>query len=144
MTRTFHVTRPQELEKTAREVLAAGDWRIFAFSGDLGAGKTTMIKHFCQQLRVEDTVQSPTFSIVNEYKTSSGASVFHMDFYRIRKTEEVFDLGYEDYLFSGNYCFIEWPEIIEELLPKDVVKIRLDIEGENSRKITVQFPDNTE
>ena len=103
--------------------------RIFAFYGGMGAGKTTFIKAICAELGVADIVQSPTFSIINEYKTTGGEPVFHFDFYRIRKTEEVFDIGYEDYLYSGSYCFMEWPELIETLLPEDTVRVRISGEG---------------
>lgn len=91
----------------------------------MGAGKTTFIKAICQVMKVTDTVQSPTFSIINEYRTETGAPVFHFDFYRIKKIEEVYDIGYEDYIYSGNYCFLEWPELIEPLLPKDAVRVRI-------------------
>ncbi len=97
--------------------------RVFAFYGQMGAGKTTFIKAICSELGVSDIVQSPTFSIINEYKTKAGESVFHFDFYRIRSIIEVFDIGYEDYLYSGNYCFIEWPELVESLLPENTVRI---------------------
>lgn len=99
----------------------------------MGAGKTTFIKAICHELGVADIVQSPTFSIINEYKTTTGESLFHFDFYRIKKLEEVFDIGYEDYIYSGSYCFLEWPELIEPLLPEDTV--RINIFGENERVI---------
>jgi tRNA threonylcarbamoyladenosine biosynthesis protein TsaE len=99
----------------------------------MGAGKTTFIKAICHELGVTDIVQSPTFSIINEYKTTTGESLFHFDFYRIKKLEEVFDIGYEDYIYSGSYCFLEWPELIEPLLPEDTV--RINIFGENERVI---------
>lgn len=99
--------------------------RIFAFYGQMGAGKTTFIKAICQLLGVKDIVQSPTFSIINEYLTPDEKSIFHFDFYRIRNTTEVFDIGYEDYLYSGHYCFIEWPELVETLLPGDTVKVSI-------------------
>ncbi|MCX6248099.1 MAG: tRNA (adenosine(37)-N6)-threonylcarbamoyltransferase complex ATPase subunit type 1 TsaE [Bacteroidetes bacterium] len=107
--------------------------RVFAFYGRMGAGKTTFIKVICSVLKAVDVVQSPSFAIINEYKTSGGDSLFHFDFFRIRKTEEVFDIGYEDYIYSGAYCFIEWPELVEELLPDDVVRVR--ISGEDERQI---------
>lgn len=97
--------------------------RVFAFYGELGAGKTTFIKAVCRELGVPDIVQSPTFALINEYLTTEGQSVFHFDFFRIKKTEEAFDIGYEDYIYSGNYCLIEWPELIEGLLPEDSVKV---------------------
>jgi tRNA threonylcarbamoyladenosine biosynthesis protein TsaE len=107
--------------------------RVFAFYGKMGAGKTTLIKTLCQQLDVSDVVQSPSFSIVNEYKTTKGDSLFHFDFYRINKLDEVFDIGYEEYFYSGSYCFIEWPERIEPLLPSDTVTV--SISGETDRVI---------
>ena len=107
--------------------------RIFALYGLMGAGKTTFIKAVCLELGVTDIVQSPTFSIINEYKTGEGNSIFHFDFYRIKKTEEVFDIGYEEYIYSGSYCFIEWPELIESMLPEDTIRIR--ITGDKQRVI---------
>ncbi len=99
--------------------------RVFAFYGEMGAGKTTLIKAVCKQMNVSDTVTSPTFSIVNEYQTEEGGIVYHFDFYRINKMEEAMDMGYEEYFFSGNYCFLEWPEKIENLLPEDCQKLYL-------------------
>ena len=123
-----------ELPQIARELLANyPESRVFAFYGKMGAGKTTFIKVLCHQLGATDIVQSPSFTIINEYKTSDGDSLFHFDFYRIRKLEEVMDIGYEEYFFSGNYCFIEWPEKIGQLLPKDAVKVR--ISGDPERQI---------
>ncbi len=107
--------------------------RVFAMYGNMGAGKTTFIKAICHELGVADIVQSPTFSIINEYKTGEDESIFHFDFYRIKKLEEVYDIGYEDYIYSGSYCFIEWPEMIESLLPESAVRIR--ISGESERVI---------
>lgn len=125
-----------DLVPAAEKLIAAyPDSRVFAFYGRMGAGKTTFIKAICKVLGVQDVVQSPSFAIINEYKTEAGASVFHFDFYRIKKLEEVFDIGYEDYIYSGNYCFLEWPELIEELLPPGVV--RVIISGEQER--TVEF-----
>ncbi|MEI7725348.1 MAG: tRNA (adenosine(37)-N6)-threonylcarbamoyltransferase complex ATPase subunit type 1 TsaE [Bacteroidota bacterium] len=110
--------------------------RIFAFYGQMGVGKTTYIKAICHELGVTDIVQSPTFSIINEYKTTTGESIYHFDFYRIRNIAEVFDIGYEDYLYSGNYCFMEWPELIESLLPENT--IRVGISGQIERVIEVE------
>jgi len=112
--------------------------RVFAFYGKMGAGKTTFIKAVSAVLGAVDVVQSPSFAIINEYKTSGGNSIFHFDFYRIRKVEEVFDIGYEEYIYSGAYCFIEWPELVEELLPGDVVKVRIN--GEDQRQIGAGLP----
>ncbi len=99
--------------------------RIFAFYGSMGAGKTTFIKALCNEMGSEDYVTSPTFALINEYSTSNGSVIYHFDFYRIKKLEEAFDLGYEDYIYSGNYCFIEWPEMIEALLPEGIVEVRI-------------------
>lgn len=112
--------------------------RIFAFKGDLGAGKTTFIKILCKRLGVKDEVVSPTFSIINEYLTESGESIYHFDLYRINKVEEVMDIGYEDYLFSNNYCFIEWPEKIEELLPQYIVYVTI-IADQNNQSRNIYF-----
>ncbi len=91
----------------------------------MGAGKTTFIKAICHYLGATDIVQSPTFALINEYRTAGGESMFHFDFYRIEKIEEVYDIGYEDYMYSGSYCFIEWPELVEELLPEGTVKVTI-------------------
>lgn len=104
--------------------------RVFAFYGSMGAGKTTFIKAICHELGSDDFVTSPTFALINEYTTRKDQLIYHFDFYRIKKLEEAFDLGYEDYIYSGNYCFIEWPEKIEPLLPEGVVEVRIT-EAEN-------------
>ena len=123
------------LEGVARDILEwYGGKRIFLFYGDLGAGKTTLIKRFCDLLEVEDTVQSPTFSIVNEYRTRRGDMVYHMDFYRIESAREAFDIGLEDYLYSGRYCFIEWPEKMG-YMPGGVVIIRIAVLPGGKREI---------
>jgi tRNA threonylcarbamoyladenosine biosynthesis protein TsaE len=130
----LNVTNESGLVPAAEKLLATFPGRrVFAFYGKMGAGKTTFIKVISSVLGAVDVVQSPSFAIINEYKTTTGDSIFHFDFFRIRKTEEVFDLGYEDYIYSGAYCFIEWPEVMEELLPGDVVKIK--ISGEDQRRI---------
>jgi len=108
--------------------------RVFAVYGTMGAGKTTFIKSLCLLLGVKDMVSSPTFSIVNEYLNQQGQSVFHFDFYRMKNASEAFDLGYEEYLYSGNYCFIEWPEKLGALLPQDAVKVSI-VEENNNRVI---------
>lgn len=107
-----------------------GDNTVFAFHGEMGAGKTTLIKAICEKLGVDDVINSPTFAIINEYRSDSGELIYHFDFYRINKEEEAFDFGYEDYFFSGSLCFIEWPERIESLLPHDTVHVTVkEIEG---------------
>ena len=101
-----------------------GSHKVFAFYGTMGAGKTTFIKAVCEVLGVKDVITSPTFAIVNEYESDNGP-IFHFDFYRIKKLEEVYDMGYEDYFYSGSLCFIEWPELIEDLLPEDAVRVTI-------------------
>lgn len=128
----------EALPEAAKQFVAQmGDNTVFAFYGKMGAGKTTFISALCRALGVEDTVTSPTFSIVNEYRAdTTGELIYHFDFYRIRKLDEVYDLGYEDYFYSGAVCLIEWPELIEELLPADTVSIHIEELADGSRRIT--------
>lgn len=114
-----------------------GDRKIVAFYGSMGAGKTTFIKAICDVLGVTDTVNSPTFAIVNEYLAASGDSIYHFDFYRIKKIEEAYDFGYEDYFYSGDLCLIEWPELIEELLPEDTVRVKIEEIETGERVLTL-------
>ena len=118
----------------ARFIQAHPADRIFAFYGSMGAGKTTFIKALCEEMQVLDYVTSPTFALINEYKTEKDNTIFHFDFYRIKNIEEAYDLGYEDYFYSGEYCFIEWPELIEPLLPAIAVKVHIS-EIENGKRI---------
>ena len=111
-----------------------GDHTVFAFYGHMGAGKTTFIKAICEALGVDDVITSPTFAIVNEY-TSHCSPIYHSDFYRIKKLEEVYDMGFEDYFYSGELCLIEWPELIEEVLPSDAVKVSIQEKEDGSRAI---------
>jgi tRNA threonylcarbamoyladenosine biosynthesis protein TsaE len=111
-----------------------GEHTVFAFYGKMGAGKTTFIKAVCEVLGVTDVITSPTFAIVNEY-TAQGEPVYHFDFYRIKKLEEVYDMGFEDYFYSGALCLIEWPELIEEILPEDAVKVSIQEKEDGSRAI---------
>ncbi len=113
-----------------------GDAKVFAFYGKMGAGKTTFVKAICEELGVEDVITSPTFAIINEYTTGEGDSLFHFDFYRIKKLEEVYDMGYEDYFYSGALCFIEWPELIEDILPDDAVHVSITEQEDGSRLVT--------
>ncbi|MGK6352475.1 tRNA (adenosine(37)-N6)-threonylcarbamoyltransferase complex ATPase subunit type 1 TsaE [Parapedobacter sp. DT-150] len=126
-------------DAAAQVLAAAGGHRIFLFYGDMGAGKTTLIKSICQQLGVTDATSSPTFAIVNEYASAAG-TVYHFDFYRIRSEREAFDLGYEDYFYSGRYCFVEWPDKIAGLLPGDAVVLHLQVLPDGKRRIDVQVP----
>jgi tRNA threonylcarbamoyladenosine biosynthesis protein TsaE len=128
----------EELPKAAKDLLEfAGNQRVFLFFGEMGAGKTTFIKAICKTLGVSDSVSSPTFSIVNEYSAGE-ALIYHFDFYRLKKQTEALDLGYEDYLYSGNYCFIEWPEKISELLPERYVEVKLEEMSKNERLIKIR------
>jgi tRNA threonylcarbamoyladenosine biosynthesis protein TsaE len=128
----------RHLHAAAKQLLGqSGDSRIFAFYGSMGAGKTTIIKAVCETLGAIDIVSSPTFTLVNEYKTSSGESIFHIDFYRIKKKEEVYDFGVEEYLTGDSYCFMEWPELIEDLLPEETVKVKISVDENEQRILTV-------
>ena len=125
----------ENIRETAKSfVNEIGDRRVFAFYGKMGAGKTTFIKAICEELGVEDVITSPTFAIINEYTATDGV-VYHFDFYRIKKLEEVYDMGYEDYFYSGALCFIEWPELIEEVLPDDAVKVTITEQADGTRTI---------
>lgn len=115
-------------------VAQIGDRRVFAFYGSMGAGKTTFIKAVCEELGVTDAVTSPTFAIVNEYNSAHGP-VYHFDFYRINRVAEVMDLGFDDYAYSGNICLMEWPELIEELLPDDTVKVFIKVQEDGTRVV---------
>lgn len=123
-----------ELDSVAEEILHAfPGQRIFSLSGEMGAGKTTLVQAFCRQLKVTDTVNSPTFSIVNEYLTSKGLPVYHFDLYRIKKPEELLDIGGEDYFFSGSYCFIEWAEQAEQYIPEEALVLSIIVKSEGER-----------
>ncbi len=111
--------------------------KVFALYGKMGAGKTTFIQNLCRHLGSEDNITSPTFALINEYRTKSSGSIYHFDFYRINDLSEAFDLGYEDYFYSGSYCFIEWPEKIESLLPEDAVMVKIETDEDENRFIRV-------
>ena len=130
----------ESISEAARQFVSLiGQTRVFAFYGHMGAGKTTFIKAICEELGVSDVITSPTFAIVNEYETPTELSagvIYHFDFYRIKRLEEVYDMGYEDYFYSGNLCFIEWPELIEELLPEDACRVTIAQQPDGSRLVT--------
>ncbi len=129
------IKNKRELHAVARKIIKTfREERIFAFYGAIGSGKTTIIKAICKVLGAVDIVSSPSFTLVNEYKTVKGESLYHIDFYRIRKTEEVFDFGIEEYLSAGNYCFMEWPELVEGILPDRMIRIKISV-GENGERI---------
>ena len=134
---TFEINSIEELSKVSDLLL---DWRdksnIIAFYGPMGAGKTTLVKNLCQKLGVSDEVNSPTFALVNEYQTETFDSIFHFDFYRIKSLEEVFDIGYEDYFYGGSLCLLEWPELIDPLMPEHFIKVEITHgDADMSRKI---------
>jgi tRNA threonylcarbamoyladenosine biosynthesis protein TsaE len=123
-----------QLNLAAKELIELfPDQRIFAFYGQMGAGKTTFIQAICRTLGSHDNITSPSFAIINEYTASFGDSIYHFDFYRIKNLEEAFDLGYEDYFYSGSYCLIEWPEKIESLLPPHYVEVIIEVTEEGTR-----------
>jgi len=132
------IASPDHLHDAARTFIEAmGDSTVFAFYGEMGAGKTTFIKAICEVLEVDDVINSPTFAIINEYRSGSGELIYHFDFYRINKIEEAYDLGYDDYFYSGALCFIEWPEKVEELLPGDCVPVTITVNEDGSRTVKV-------
>ncbi|MCH5327400.1 MAG: tRNA (adenosine(37)-N6)-threonylcarbamoyltransferase complex ATPase subunit type 1 TsaE [Coprobacter sp.] len=136
---TIRIESPEHIREAAQAFIRImGDNTVFAFRGSMGAGKTTFIKAVCEELGVEDVINSPTFAIVNEYRSRSAELIYHFDFYRINKIEEVFDFGYEDYFYSGALCFIEWPEKIEELLPGDCVEVYITEQEDGSREVVVK------
>lgn len=138
MSMEIRIKSIEKIAVAAKEFVAAmGERKVFAFYGKMGAGKTTFIKAVCEELGVEDVINSPTFAIVNEYVDGKGEPVYHFDFYRIKNQQEVMDLGYEDYVYSGHVCFMEWPELIENLLPDDAVKVTIEEEIDGGRVLVV-------
>ena len=141
---TIRINDIDQIRAAARAFIEnMGEARVFAFYGKMGAGKTTFVKAICEELGVDDVITSPTFAIVNEYTPSSpllppSSKIYHFDFYRIKKLEEVYDMGYEDYFYSGALCFIEWPELIEDILPDDAMRVSITEQPDGSR--LVQFP----
>jgi tRNA threonylcarbamoyladenosine biosynthesis protein TsaE len=126
-----------DLDKVASEIISfAPQNRVFLFYGDMGAGKTTLIRSLCKQLGTDDNVASPTFSIVNEYKAP--INIYHFDFYRLKTQTEALDMGFEEYLYSGNYCFIEWPEKIPDLLPLHYIRIQIAVINDNERRVNIE------
>ena len=140
-TKEFHINGIDELGQVADYLISLrNESDIIAFYGPMGAGKTTLIKNLCHKMGVTDEVNSPTFAIVNEYVTVEGESVYHFDFYRIKKLEEVFDIGYDNYFYSGNLCLLEWPEMIDPLMPDRFIRVEIALgETDDRRKISVSI-----
>lgn len=139
MTEFYTCQSPEDLKPIAAALVKFHkDKRIFAFQGEMGAGKTTFIKSVCECLKVSDTVSSPTFAIVNEYFTSDRNSIYHFDLYRIKSWTEMLEIGYEDYFYSGNYCLLEWPEKIVNLLPEETVHVSIEVSHDNKTR-TISF-----
>ena len=129
----------ETIHESAKEFIKnIGDKKVFAFYGKMGAGKTTFTKAICEVLGVKDVITSPTFAIVNEYTDGNGNPIYHFDFYRIKKLEEDYDMGYEDYFYSGNLCLLEWPELIEEILPENAIKVKIEEQQDGSRLVTLE------
>ncbi|MGX1641385.1 tRNA (adenosine(37)-N6)-threonylcarbamoyltransferase complex ATPase subunit type 1 TsaE [Sphingobacterium mizutaii] len=134
----YRVANTESLPAAAAWLIEnAGDKRVFVFQAPMGAGKTTFIKAICAYLQVEDSTSSPTFSIVNEYHSENGP-IYHFDFYRLKSEQEAFDLGYEEYFYSGDYCFIEWPEKIPNLIPEDAAVVKIEVTEDQSRTIIMK------
>ena len=134
----IHIKDKKHLLSAAKELLKhCGEKKIFAFYGAMGAGKTTIIKAICEILGAVDIVSSPTFTLVNEYKTSDGETLYHIDFYRIKRQEEVFDFGVEEYLTGDSYCFMEWPELVEDILPDERVNVRITVDNAEQRTLII-------
>ena len=137
---TIKINGIEDYTRAAREFIEQmGNGHIFAFYGKMGAGKTTFVKAVCEELGVTDVINSPTFAIVNEYRSDeTGELIYHFDFYRIKKLDEVYDMGYEDYFYSGALCFIEWPELVEEVLPGDAVKVTIEEVEDGTREVRLE------
>lgn len=137
----FEIHGVEQLSQVSEYLMGLRDVAdVVAFYGPMGAGKTTLIKNLCHRMGVTDEVNSPTFAIVNEYVTLEGESVYHFDFYRIKKLEEVYDIGYENYFYSGNLCLLEWPELIDPLMPEEYIRVDIALGAtDDSRKIVVSL-----
>ncbi len=136
---TITLRKPSDAEEVAAFILQShAEARIFAFTGDLGAGKTTLIKALCKALGVADQTSSPSFAIVNEYRAASGDPVYHFDLYRLKAAEELEGIGFDEYLDSGHYCFIEWPELAEDHLPSEALHVRIEAANTGVRTIRLR------
>ena len=137
---TLEINNISEISKVAKLFLSkTKEYKKFAFFGEMGVGKTTFIKELCKQLGVTDVVNSPSFAIVNEYQSINNKIIYHFDFYRIKNINEIFDFGYEEYFYSPNYCFVEWPEKIEHLLPENFIIVNITEETNHKRIINIHI-----
>src|SRR5690606_4470185 len=127
-----------EINKVAHQILEQNLEKVILFEAEMGTGKTTLIKELCKVLKVEDNISSPTFSLVNEYHTAKGEVVYHFDFYRLKSEEEALDFGIEDYLYSGNYCFLEWSEKIPNLIPDDHTRTEIQVFENGIRELEIK------
>ena len=143
--RVFYEVALTDLSEVAKAFInEARNYNVWLFSGEMGSGKTTFIKAVCGQLGVVDVMSSPTFSIVNEYLTTNNKRIFHFDFYRIKNEAEAYDIGTEEYFYSGNYCFVEWPEKIPALIPADRAEVSISLENQNLRTLALSVHDGKE
>ena len=139
MTRTIHITSEEELPQVAEAILAAMNNRtVVVFRGEMGAGKTTLIRESSLRWASTDTVTSPTFAIVNQYRGTNDRPIYHFDFYRIEDVREAYDFGYEEYFYSGELCLVEWPEKIESLLPEEIVTVHIALNDETTRTFEIE------
>ena len=136
----FHISSTEQINQVAQQFIAAmGGHKLFAFYGEMGAGKTTFIKALCDELGVIDVVNSPTFAIANDYETALGDHIYHFDFYRLKTPQEALDFGVEDYFYSGRICFMEWPDQIGTLLPTESVRVAITVNADDSRTVAADF-----
>ena len=136
----FHISSTEQIKQVAQQFIAAMDGhKLFAFYGEMGAGKTTFIKALCDELGVIDVVNSPTFAIANDYETALGDHIYHFDFYRLKTPQEALDFGVEDYFYSGHICFMEWPDQIGTLLPTESVRVAITVNADGSRTVAADF-----
>ena len=143
--RVFHEVTLADLNEVAKAFIElAGNHRVWLFFGEMGSGKTTFIKALCKQLGVIDMMSSPTFSIINEYFTDTNERIFHFDFYRIKNEAEAYDIGTEEYFYSGNYCLVEWPEKTPSLIPAERAEVSISLENQNLRTLALSVHDGKE
>ena len=137
----LYIPKLEDYSQVARSFLKRiGDIAVVAFSGELGAGKTTFIQGLCRELGITVEVNSPTFSLVNQYFTPEGSAIYHFDLYRIDDPGELFDMGYEEYFYSGDRCFIEWPEKASDLIPEDALRVKINVMDDLSRELVFELP----